>query len=413
MAMAEPDISNIIRLAELNNTTPEWHYDCLKSKSGRLLPVLTNAMLALRSDPAVAGCIAFDEMFCGPMLLRPIPDSAIAAPAPRPLTDDDISALQIWLQCAGLRRITSDVVHKAADLYARERAFHPVRDYLDALIWDEQPRLRNWLTDYLGAEASDYTKGIGERFLIGMVARIFEPGCKADYMVVLEGPQGALKSSTCAVLGGKWFSDNLPDISGGKDAAQHLRGKWLIEVAEMHAMSRVETAQLKSFVTRTAERYRPSYGRKEVVEPRQCMFIGTTNKDAYLRDETGGRRFWPVQIGTIYIDRLIEDRDQLFAEAVDCYRHGVQWWPDKEFEQKHVQPQQDARYEGDAWEEPIGKYLAGVERTTVLGVAEKALGFDDVGRFGTADQRRVAAVLTALGWKRGKREAHARWWVKP
>jgi predicted P-loop ATPase len=186
----------------------------------------------------------------------------------------------------------------------------------------------------------------------------------------------------------------------------------LIEVAEMSALDKADAAALKAFVTRDTERYRPSYGRKEVIEPRQSVFIGTTNKQAYLRDETGGRRFWPVLVGIIDIEALKRDRDQLFAEAVHRFKAGERWWPDKDFEREHIKPQQDERYESDAWEEKIHGFLTAVSTATIGEVAKKAL-FIEMPRLGTAEQRRIAAALERLGWIRGARgHGGIRLWVR-
>jgi predicted P-loop ATPase len=197
--------------------------------------------------------------------------------------------------------------------------------------------------------------------------------------------------------------------------SQHLHGRWLIEIGEMHALNRAESAQLKAFITRQVERYRPSYGRFEVTEPRQCVFIGTTNKETYLRDETGGRRFWPVRVGMVDIDGLAADRDQLFAEAVHLYHEGEPWWPDRDFEQQHIKPEQEARFEADAWQDTIGKYLTDQKKVTVGQVAKEAL-FIEAARIGTADQRRITGIMEHIRWKRdndGKPDWQGkRWWVK-
>jgi predicted P-loop ATPase len=394
--MAEP---NVIHLP-----TPEsehWTTHCVLDDKHKPLPILANALVALREAPELCGALAFDEMAQAPVYM---PDKKL-------LSDGHVTAIHEWLQQNGLPRISKDAVHQAADFHARARSYHPVRDYLDGLEWDRIERLPTWLRCYLGADETEYTSRIGTMFLISMVARVMRPGCKVDHMLVIEGPQGQLKSTACAILAGEWFSENLPDITSGKEASQHLRGKWLLEVSEMHAYNRAEATQLKAFISRRIERYRPPFGRLEVHEPRQCVFAGTTNKAAYLRDETGGRRYWPFGAGKINVDELARDRDQLFGEAMHRYLADEQWWPDKDFEREHIVAQQAARYEGDAWEEPIRTFIANRERATVGEVAREALGMTNE-RIGVADQRRVMAVLEQLGWGKGSRgHGGTRWWV--
>jgi predicted P-loop ATPase len=374
-----------------------WLAKCQTGQDGLPRGNLHNALLALREDGRLRGVFRLDEMLRAVV----IPERSGLAKLV-PATDVHVGRLQAMLQTEGLETIGKDTVHQAVEIVAAENGFHPVRDYLVALRWDGKPRLWTWLHVYLGADASDYTSGIGTMFLIAMVARVMHPGAKCDYMLILEGAQGARKSTACRILGGAWFSDNMPDIRSGKDVSQHLKGKWLIEVAEMSALDKAEAAALKAFVTRDTERYRPSYGRLEVIEPRQCVFIGTTNKVAYLRDETGGRRFWPVKVGAIDTDALTRDRDQLFAEALALFNQGEGWWPTSGFESLHIRPQQEQRYEVDAWEDVIASWLHGRARVALLDVAIEAIGLDK-SKVGTQEQRRITAALERLGWVRGLR----------
>ena len=397
------------RTATLPTMAPDrgfgWLADCQQTSNGAPIPNVANVAIALRRDANLADLVAHDDMAGAIMLRRPVPARAMdesPEPMPRPLRDSDAVAIQEYLQLAGMERLAGTTVHDAITLRAREAAYHPVRDYLTALRHDGTPRIDGWLTRYLGADASPYTAGIGRMFLLAMVARIMQPGCKCDYMLVLEGAQGARKSTACRILGGQWFGDSLPDVRDGKAAAEYLAGMWLVEVAELSAISRAEDAALKAFLTRDVERYRPSYGRLPVVQPRQCVFIGTTNKDSYLRDETGGRRFWPVKVGHLDTDALAADRDQLFAEAVAAWRSGGQagqWWPSGEWERTHAAPQQAARHDRDIWHDPIARWVADKPTVTLGVVALHALGLE-TGRQGQPDQRRIAGVLTTLGWSR-------------
>jgi len=271
-----------------------------------------------------------------------------------------------------------------------------------------------WLPRYLGSPFTSYTQHIGRMFLVQMVARIASPGCQADHMLVLEGMQGVLKSSACRVLGGDWYSDHLPEITNQREAAQHLRGKWVIEVAEMHAMNRAEATMLKSFITRTTERYRPFWGRNEVIEPRQCVFIGTTNQSEYLKDPTGGRRFWPIPTATeapIDLARLADDRDQLFAEAVQAYRDDDQWWPDQQFEREFIAEEQQQRFQPDIWTDKITEHLTGQTRTTIPEIASQCLAIPS-NQMNPAHGQRIASVLRERGWiaRRSKKD---RWWELP
>ena len=384
---------------------PAFMAGCMINADGYPYQNTYNVLWALTRAKGLKGAFAFDEMTRSTTVKFGDSDA-------RQIADTDITSVQVWLQKnALLASMSGGPVAQAIEKIAHENSFHPVRDYLGGLAWDRAPRLDKMLHRYFGASDTNYSSAVGAMFLIAMVARIMRPGCKADYMPIFEGPQGKGKSKLCAILAGEeWFSDQLPDLHS-KDASSHLRGKWLIEVAELDKMNRAETNTLKAFITRQVEDYRPAYGKYETREPRQCVFTGTTNDASYLRDETGGRRFWPVACGTLDPAGLARDRDQLFAEAVVRFNGGEPWWPDAEFEASVIKPVQADRYQHDAWEDEIRAYVERVgDGFTVVDCALGALDLRK-DRLGVSEQMRITKVLKVLGLKQKHTKRGNVWWA--
>jgi predicted P-loop ATPase len=385
-----------------------------------------NVITALSCDEAFAGTLVFDEFRQEIMVARKLPWDDQASPLPRPWADADDVRCAEWLQRREIN-VPPVVVSRSVIAVARDIRIHPVRDYLNGLAWDGVPRLDSWALTYLGADDTPLNRAFGALWAISAIARIMQPGAKADHMLILEGPQGARKSTALKVLAGAdWFTDELAEI-GSKDAAQQMRGVWIIEIAELDAIGRAEVSRIKAFLSRTADRYRPPYGRYVIDVPRQCVFAGSVNPDTYLRDETGNRRFWPVRCGTIDLDALRRDRDQLWAEAVVRYREGAVWWLQDPALIAMAEEAQEMRLQSDAWDGLIEHWLAferrrvnrgyvgyddwqdeEVERATPLAdvsvgeILEQAIGVEP-GRWTKSDQMRVGAYLKAAKWERYQR----------
>jgi predicted P-loop ATPase len=388
-----PDVPNEPGVSPPDN----WREHLLLTERGTPRPVLANAITAFRSAPEWDGVLGFNEFSTGTVALKQPPWQTAVVEAE--WTDHEDRLAADWLQHHGIY-VSVEIAGLAVQTVARGRTFHPVRQKLDSLKWDGTKRIGDWLCLYLGAETNEYTCAVGARWLMSAVARIYVPGSKADCALILEGDQGLMKSTALKVLADPWFTDEIADL-GSKDAAMQTRGVWVIEIAELDSMSRGDVSKIKGFISRTADRFRPPYGKRLIESPRQCVFAGSVNHSTYLRDETGGRRFWPVGCTRILIDDLARDRDQLWAEAVARYRAGERWWLDTAELNAAAEQEQADRYEGDAWEGPITKWIQEKDSLSIdeilTGCLDKAKG-----TWTQFDKTRVARCLRALGWERYK-----------
>src|SRR6478735_2737349 len=301
-----------------------WRANLILTGTGAPKPLLANAITALREAPAWQGVLAYDEFALETVVTDAPPWHMGLQWATRAWSSHDDLLAAEWLQRSSIS-VNTATAAQAVEAVARERSFHPVIDYLSDLQHDGVARSGTWLSTCLDAEQSRHNESVGRAMFIAAVARIYDPGCKVDTVPIFEGVQGARKSTAVKALFDPWFSDELADL-GSKDAAMQTRGVWGIEVSELDAMSRMEVSRIKSFITRTTDRFRPPYGARVIESPRSCVFWGTTNAEGYLKDETGARRFWPVKVGKINIERLRADRDQLWAEARTLFDAGPSWW---------------------------------------------------------------------------------------
>jgi predicted P-loop ATPase len=390
-----------------------WRDHLIVNRDFSPKPLLANCITALRTAPEWAGVLGFNDMSLGAVLLKAAPWGE-GAPGEE-WTDHEDRLTADWLHHVGIY-VSVEVAGQAVQAVARDRSFHPVKEYLDSLKWDGTKRIDGWLSLYLGAETDDYTAAVGARWLISAVARIYHPGAKVDCCLILEGPQGLKKSTALKTIAGKWFTDQTEDL-GSKDSLMQIRGVWIVELAELDSMSRGDVGQIKAFMSCSADRFRPPYGRRLIESPRQCVFAGSVNQSSYLRDETGGRRFWPVACTRILIEELARDRDQLWAEAVVRYRAGSVWWLDSiELNQMAGREQSD-RYEGDPWDDliapwlenparkhdatghPLEPFTSDTDSVTVTDVLTHCIG-KRPDQWTQADKKRVGRSLGVSGWGR-------------
>lgn len=329
------------------------------NQDGSPKKTMDNAWALLETDPMLQGRIVLD-VFAGRGVAKgpyPWDDN----PEERVWTDNDDNGVQWYLEKYHDYRSKQDVL-AALSLCGNHHQIDPVKAYLESLPkWDGVKRLDTLFIDYLGAEDNIYTRAVTRKAFVAAVARTFQPGIKFDWMTILTGPQGVGKSTLLQRMGRQWFSDNLQNFEG-KDAKELIQGVWIVEVGELGYMNKTEANQIKQFLSVREDTYRAAYGRNTQTKPRRCVFFGTTNEDDYLKDATGDRRFWPVDIAKqdckydIFSDLTDEVVSCIWAEALTRYRMGEPLHLSAELE-KIARGVQEAHKVTDAREGLILNYL--------------------------------------------------------
>lgn len=365
-----------------------------------------NAALIFARSPEWRGVVRHDE-FADRILVGEMPSwsraGGLPPVPPGELNDRHATYAGLWLSKRENVSWKKEALREALEYAAHLNGFNPLTEYLDgcASRWDRRPRIAEWLSSYASVERSVYTSSVARMWLISAVARAYKPGAQVDHMLILEGDQGEKKTTLARVLASGVdgaFLAKLPRLSDGERAAFAIQGKWIGEVGELDALRGASATMVKDFLTITEDNFRPPYGRYYVKRGRTIVFVGTTNQHAYLEDETGARRFWPVRVGKIDRDALERDRDQIWGEAVIAFRRGEQWWPTDDLVPVFSAAQDD-RYEADGWEDLL-QSLLDVGAPVTIGDCFRTLnvGLDSNLDWTKSDQRRIVSILRRAKW---------------
>ncbi|MGL3710496.1 VapE domain-containing protein [Leptospirillum ferriphilum] len=372
---------------EPEQSNPDWISQLDRTPTGRLIPNSRSLGLVLRNDPA-GQTFRYNEF------------SRLVCLGDRVVEESDLFRLAERIETLYGRGCTVPVarIREAVEAIARERPFHPVRDWLSGLRWDGTVRIGTLLPVYYGGRDDEYTRTVGKNLLVGAVARIYDPGAKLDTMVVLEGDQGSRKSSSLQTLFGADWVAEMKATPDSRDFEASLLGLWCIEFADLEGMGRADRNRIKMQISTRSDWVRLVYRRDPARYPRQSIFVSTANDNDYLKDPTGARRFWPVRCGKIDLEALARDRDQLWAEAVHRYRAGETWWEVPE----QAKDEQEARYQSDSWEEIIAPWLSGRSEVTTTEILRDCLEILETRDHSHAAQVRVGNTLKRCGWERVK-----------
>lgn len=371
---------------------------------GALRMNLDNVVRVLEADPNIKGHIWYDEFLDAIMTDR--------QGEPRKWRDDDDIWLQLYAQRhIGLHQVGLGTCHDAAKMAALHDTRNECRNWLNDLQWDGTERLAHMLSDGFGTQQDAYTQAVGRCWMVSIVARVMRPGCKVDTVPVLEGVQGAGKSTALAILGGKWFVECHESVMT-KDFFGVLTGHMLVEISEMHSFTRAEVARIKGIISCQVDRYRKAYGRHTEDHPRHTVLVCTTNRDDWQKDETGARRFWPFLCNEINKDWLTVNRDQLFAEAVARFNRGEAWHDVPVAEQ---QAQVEQRRDVDSWEPQVEEWLTGRSRVLIGQLLDDCFGIEPA-KQDMMLQKRASRILRSLGWGnkplRGDDGKQRKYWVR-